>query len=163
MAADNSIRPPANSFSPLMIFVHLGILLPLSWGKLSVAIALSPLIGFGLASYAAQESVGMLEAAATGADVERGRLLWIHAGLHVAEAQIELEREVVALAENRSQRTEEVAVCARGIPGDFEVSVGGVPNEQRSVADSAPTARSRRDGEFLGECCRGGDEGGKTK
>ena len=59
-----------------MMFVLLGKLLSLLWRKLLVPVALTPLMGFGLGSYVAHENTGKPQAAATAADVQRGRLLY---------------------------------------------------------------------------------------
>src|SRR6185295_3774133 len=47
------------------------------------------------------------------------------------------------------ERTVEVAVRFRGIPGDFKVLLCAVPLEQRRVAKNAPTVISRIRGEIL--------------
>jgi hypothetical protein len=71
-AADDS----ANSSSSLMIFAHLGKFVRLSWRKLLVAMALTPLMGFSLGAYVAVEKPEKPEAAVAAADVQRGRLLY---------------------------------------------------------------------------------------
>ncbi len=59
-----------------MMFVRLRKLGQLSWPKLLVVIALTPLMGSSLGSYFAYEDAGKPEAAAAAADVQRGRLLY---------------------------------------------------------------------------------------
>jgi hypothetical protein len=70
------VNDSANSPSPLMMFVRLRKLVRLVWGRLQVAIALTPLMGFSLGCYFAYEEPGTPAAAATAGDVQRGRLLY---------------------------------------------------------------------------------------
>src|SRR6185295_5570416 len=81
--------------------------------------------------------------------LERRGLVGTDANRDVVQAQVERETEIIILAENRSERTVEVAVRFRGIPGDFKVLLCAVPLEQRRVAKDAPTVISRIRGEIL--------------
>jgi hypothetical protein len=71
------------------------------------------------------------------------------------QAQLKGEREVVILAENRSQPVKEKAVRPAGIPGHFEMP-RRVPLKKRGVAVGEPAIRGRGRGEVLKKIRRGG-------
>jgi hypothetical protein len=143
-----------------MMFVRLGKLVPSLWRKLLVATALSSLMGFSPGSYVAHENTGRPQAAATAADVQRGRLLYethciaCHTtqahwrDKHIVKSWADLLYQVTRMQKNAGQdwsstEISDVAAYLNEIFYQMPCPAPGCQGPQAGVDERAALARGR--------------------
>src|SRR5207248_866254 len=65
------------------------------------------------------------------------------------QREIQRHAEIISSRQERAERKLKVAVAARGIPGDFQILICGVPPKKVGVAEPAPSPQPRIGGEIV--------------